>query len=88
MSIVHSENGCALINHKEFIDRIYNKVVVSQDNSDSDVDRKFALRDEVFEFTSKNEHHDDHDQRRHRKINAKKSKILISQNLDLHDLVC
>lgn len=86
MSVLFSENGCTLISHKEYINRIYSTCVDSRENSDIDVKRTFALREDVFDFNSNNRNDID-DKRRHRKINAKKDNISISKNPELHELV-
>lgn len=86
MSVQHSANGCTLISHKEYIDRIYSTLEDTSDNV-RHLKKTFVLRDVVFEFNSKNQKHNDDQMKRHRKITDKKNKISISKNPELHKLV-
>lgn len=89
MSVVYSDRNCVLINHKEYIDRIYRTTEVNQGDGEADLQKIFSLREDVFEYTPNNRNDDDQDHtKRHRKINAKKSSMSISQNPELHELVC
>ncbi|KAG4075321.1 hypothetical protein HA402_003112 [Bradysia odoriphaga] len=84
MSVVYSQKDCVLISHKEYIDHIYQTTIVNQGDSGSDLKTIFTLREDVFNFVPNNRN--DTDDTKRRKINAKKSSVLISQNPELHEL--
>lgn len=86
MSVLYSDNGCQLISHKAFIDRVYKTVGSAQQISGLDLKRTFVLSEDVFDFHSNNQN-DDGNKARHRKIDAKKDNISISKNPELHKLV-
>lgn len=87
MSVLYSENGCTLISHKDYID---STLLNTRENSVTDVKQQtFVLRKEVFDYNSDKspDQNDDNENRRHRKINTKKTNISIERNPELHKLV-
>lgn len=86
MSVRYSDNGCQLISHKAYIDRIYRTVATAQEKSGVVLKRTFVLKEDVFDFHSINQKDND-DKTRHRKIDVKKDNISISKNPELHKLV-
>lgn len=84
MSVLHTENGCTLVSHKDYVDRIYNKVVDAGQNSGEDF-KTFRMRADVFDISSNQ--NDSDEKKRYRKINAKKYSIAIAKNPQLHNLV-
>lgn len=85
MSVLYSENGCTLLSHKDYVDKIYNNVVDPGQNSEEDLRKIFRMRADVFDVISNQ--NDDDDKKRYRKINDKKYKIEIAKNPQIHNLV-